>query len=627
MELPVSAKGGGKSRMEKYPLGDSALLFVWSADRGETGIRPAEIAARAARVRALALPGVKECVPSFRTIAVHLDLTALAAAGDAPHAIAEAVRGLAERLVREFAADVSALEPAAMPRVVTLPVVYGGEDGPDLPACAERSGLSEAAFVEAHAAADYEVALIGFAPGFPYLSGLPDVLAQPRRKTPRLQVPAGAVGIAGGQTGVYPVASPGGWQLIGRTAVPLFRPEAEKPFLLEPGDRVVFKPVDRHPEAESSFAEQPDNASANVPSAEQQAAASGERVLEVRKPGMLTTVQDRGRFGWQAYGVSIGGAMDSMALRTANALVGNAEDAAALEMTLIGAAFEASIDLLVAICGADLDVRAGEERVPMNRPVWLRAGTKLTFGNARRGCRAYLAVAGGIDTPPTLGSRSADARLGLHGPGGRALLTGDRLAIGAPSLFGDMLASALRAQAVQQGRSWASTAWQALPPGSGRMVFGQPLEIRVVRGVHWESFTAEGRQRLFRDTYTVAADSDRMGIRLSGPPVAWSRQQELVSQGVVPGTIQVPADGQPIVLAAGCQPTGGYPIVAHVITADLPLLGQCAPGSVLKFRLIEMEEAWLAWRANERQFRWLLAGIRQQGKRDAKWLQTGLQSI
>lgn len=606
--------------MEMFPMGDSAFLYVWTDDRGDSGIRPADIAARATRVRGLNLPGVKECVPSFRTIAVHLDLMMLAVADDEPQAIAQTLRQFAEKLAREFAADVSALELAAMPRVITLPVVYGGIDGPDLQACAERSGLSEAAFIQAHASAEYEVALIGFAPGFPYLSGLPDVLAQPRRQTPRLQVPAGAVAIAGGQTGVYPVASPGGWQLIGRTAVPLFRPEAEKPFLLEPGDRVAFVPVDRHPEAKSSFADPSAIEAADGSSPDKRTAAKAKRALAVTKPGMLTTIQDRGRFGWQAYGVSIGGAMDSMALRTANALVGNAEDAAALEMTLIGAAFETPVDLLIAICGADLDARIDEERVPMNRPVWLRAGTKLVFGKARRDCRAYMAVAGGFETPITLGSRSTDARLGLQGPGGRALLAGDWLAIGSPSPLGEALAAMLQEKADRQQRSWLATewqAWRALPPASSETAFVPPRSIRVVPGQHWETFTAEGRQRLLQDDYRVAADSDRMGIRLSGPPVAWSQQQELVSQGVVSGTIQVPADGQPIILTAGCQPTGGYPVIAHVIAADLPLLGQCAPGSVLTFQSVDLGEALLAWRENERQFRWLLAGIRQQGKRGA----------
>ncbi len=633
-------------------LGDAALRFEWPASSEDgDGRGAASIAARAERVRALDLACVRECVPALRSVTVHLDLGALLECGQAGGAaFGEANSLWMERILRAFIDDEAAQRSAADgfgsaeeqladddgeadAGVIRLPVIYGGEDGPDLAECAERSGMAPEAYVQAHASVRYEVAMIGFTPGFPYMTGLPEALAQPRHASPRLQVPPGAVGVAGVQTGIYPVLSPGGWQWIGRTPVPLFRPEADEPFLLKPGDRVAFVPVVAGTDstvqaimADSSSENRvhtPVRVSASkredggldalevrkpgVSEAEQE--NSGSDTLEVRKPGMLTTVQDRGRHGWQSFGVSVGGAMDAESLRVANVLVGNPEGAAALEMTAIGAEFRVMRDILAAACGADLDARVDGEAMPLHRPVWLRAGAIVSFGKAKRGCRVYMAMAGGVATPKLLGSRSADLRFGVQGPAGRALAAGDRVPVGAPTPLGQRIAASLQAEAGRSGRAWASARWAAettaWPPGSSRL----PVEIRVLPGAQWEEFTGEAHRHLLRERYRVTADSDRMGLRLSGPLLTRNENRESASHGVVPGTIQVPTGGLPIVLMAGCQPTGGYPIIAHVAGADLPLLAQCLPGTELAFRLIEREEAWQAWMDGERNYRLLRAGI------------------
>lgn len=592
-------------RMRMFPLGDAAFLFSWTEEDGTTR---SGIAARAARLRKQGWTGLRDVVPAYRTLAVHLNLRELAgAARRAGRTLAAEIERLAERLYRALEDEADGV-PAEAERHIRLRVAYGGENGPDLDACAERSGMSAERFVEAYSSVVYEVAMIGFAPGFPYLSGLPEELAQPRLPSPRKKVPAGSVGIAGGQTGVYPVDSPGGWQLIGRTAERLFRPEAREPFLLAPGDRVSFVPVPAEeiekPE-EREF--EPVTASGNVSSFRAE-----EIGLEVIKPGLLTTVQDAGRFGWLAYGVTEGGAMDSVSMRTANALVGNPEDAAVLEMTLLGAALKLRRDLLCAICGADMEARADGVPLPTDRPVWLRAGTLLEFGRAVRGCRAYLAVAGGIVVPPALGSRSTDARAGLGGFAGRSVAEGDLVPVGPLPRESGRLAAGLKEQADRRAASWQAVSWHAGRIADNAGSATSRTILRLVAGAEWEEFGEEGYRRLLEEEYRVESSSDRMGVRLSGPPIERNRKAELASHGVSPGTMQIPADGRPIILAAGCQPTGGYPKMAHVIGADLPLLAQLRPGDAVRFRPVGLEDAWAAWETTERNLRLLKAGVRHK---------------
>jgi inhibitor of KinA len=224
--------------MRWVPAGDRAAVAVWESGGADAEIGPA---ACAARIEAARLPWVVDVVPAYDTVTVVYDPVSVA--GRAPgESGAPAVWPFVESALRRVLAGGEA-GAAAKPRVVEVPVRYGGADGPDLEACAERSGLAPDAFVAAHASARYTVALIGFMPGFPYLSGLPERLAQPRLSAPRRRVPAGSVGIAGAQTGVYPFDSPGGWQIIGRTDLKLFDPHAAEPSLLRAGDIVRFVPI------------------------------------------------------------------------------------------------------------------------------------------------------------------------------------------------------------------------------------------------------------------------------------------------------------------------------------------------------------------------------------------------
>ncbi|MFC5469071.1 5-oxoprolinase subunit PxpB [Cohnella suwonensis] len=596
------------------PLGDRAFLLRWAGEAAA-----ARLASCARALNEAGLSWLRETVPAYRTIACHLR--------DGYYGVEEAAEE-ALRFVR------SVIEPnrEIEARLVELPTVYGGEAGPDLAECADRSDMTESEFATRHASATYEVALLGFAPGFPYLSGLDAALSQPRRASPRMKVPAGAIGIAGGQTGVYSVESPGGWQIIGRTTVPLFRPDAEPPFLLAPGDRVRFVAIEARGGGEGAAAiavtdvagSSDDQAEgAGGTDADSERSAAGNVALTVLKPGLLTTVQDLGRSGWQAYGVSGGGAMDTASLRKANLLVGNDEGAAALELTLIGGAYVAERDIVVAICGGDLGASADGSKLPMNRPVFLRQGTVLTFGTAASGCRAYVAVAGGIDVPPVLGSRATDARAMIGGGRGRALQAGDRIRRFEPGERAKALIGPLRRKAEPDGRGWSAPDWSAsgwveTAPYLARMSGKRRiLPIRLLPGAEWGRFGKEARELLFREAYRVETSSDRMGARLSGPAIPISVGGEMESHGVSPGTIQVPPGGRPIILAANCQPTGGYPKIANAIAADLPLLAQASPGDWLSFSLTDADTAERALKLRERELAKLKAGLRALTKRGA----------
>jgi biotin-dependent carboxylase-like uncharacterized protein len=450
-----------------------------------------------------------------------------------------------------------------------LPVAYGGEYGPDLPAVAGRLGLSEAEVVRLHADATYRVYMIGFAPGYSYLGELPARLELPRLSTPREHVPAGSVAIAGRQTGVYSVATPGGWHLLGRTPVRLFDPEREPPCYLAPGDRVRFVPITAA-EFEAQVAVER--------SGEQAGRADEPDHLEVVAPGLLTTVQDLGRTGYARYGVPAAGAMDAFAARAANRLVGNAADAALLEITLAGPTIRfAASHALFAITGADLSPRLDDGEVPGWTACVAPPGSTLKFGRRRAGLRAYLAVAGGIRTGLVLGSAATYLRGEFGGYQGRALKAGDRVPVGSAAGDGGPVA----------GR---------VVPAAARPAYSREPVVRVVLEPHAERFTREALEALLSAAYAVGPASDRMGYRLQGPALARHEPADILSQGLPLGGVQVPGDGQPIILLADHQTTGGYPLIATVVRADLPLLAQLAPGDRLRFRAVTVDEAQAAYR-------------------------------
>jgi len=289
--------------------------------------------------------------------------------------------------------------------------------------------------------------------------------------------------------------------------------------------------------------------------------------VSVVRPGMLTTIQDLGRWGHQQSGVPVAGPMDAYSHRLANRLVGNPDGAAALEITLLGPVLEAHGDIVCAVAGAEFELTAGDRPAPMHRAVTIAPGERLRFAGRAAGARATLAVRGGFDVPPLFGSRSTSV-LSRMGPfGGRALLAGDELAVGPPP------AGPARPAGLPLG----------LPSGGAR--------LRVVAGPHDGMFTPEALEVLAGARFVVTPQSNRMGYRLEGPKLAHRTSADILSDATPIGSLQVPASGQPILLMADRQTTGGYPRIATVISADLPLAGQLAPGDWIAFDFCTRDEA------------------------------------
>jgi KipI family sensor histidine kinase inhibitor len=544
-------------------LGDSAVVaHLGEPNSSRTLDRVRRLAAA---LKGAEIDGFTDVVPAYATVTVFYDPARFRLGEEGPY---EAACRAVSRCAAAEGVEARRLprRPAGR-RVVDIPVCYGGENGPDLEAIAERAKLSPEDVVALHSAADYPVQAVGFLPGFPYLAGLPEALATPRRGTPRARVPAGSVGIGGGQTGIYPIESPGGWHLIGRTPETLFNPRADPPSLLRVGDRVRFRPIP--PEA---FAPAAPSEPAGPPS------FAGPGITLVR-PGLLTTVQDLGRAGLRSEGVPLSGAADPFALRVANLLAGNPEDAAGLEVMLAGPELEFEEETVVAVAGADF------EGAPAWRAIRIAAGQRLAFGECLRGCRAYIAVSGGIATEPVLGSRSTYLRGGFGGWEGRALRAGDRLPVGRPSGAPPRLGGIV-SPGIRPGYSPAPT-------------------LRVVPGPQAPEFGPE----LFDATFAVGRQSDRMGLRLEGPELARKAGHELASSAVTPGTVQIPPDGRPIVLLADGQTIGGYPQAAVVAAVDLPLAAQLRPGDRVRFQAIDLAEADRLARARDRDLAFLRTGL------------------
>jgi antagonist of KipI len=563
--------------MTVSPLGDSAIVIaIGESLDAETAGRASAVAAE---IQRQALSGIADVVPAFGTVAVFFD-PAHAASFDALSAQLESI--------------VSSVETGtsnALTAIAELPVCYGEQHGPDLEMIAARLHKSPREVAALHASAEYVVHAIGFSPGFPYLGGLPPELATPRRATPRPRVPPGSVGIGGVQTGIYPLETPGGWNLIGRTPLRLFDATRAQPALLRAGDRVRFRPIDADefstlalnataPPAEER-ARAAEDAGGDMAAHQPEDPPAGVPGVEVLRAGMFTTVQDLGRRGHRANGVPCSGAADQFALRVTNLLVGNHEDQAALEFTLVGPELKFLHDTVVALGG-------GEFRgLPRWRPVAMRKGAILKIGPAITGCRGYLAIAGGVEVAPVLGSRSTYVRARLGGHEGRQLTNGDSLPV--PDV-----------------RRTFSDHWRIderiVPPYSGSAV------VRVIPGAHAGQFDDGWTDRAFK----VSTQSDRMGVRLIGASLQRNVAGDMLSAAVAPGTIQVPPDGQPIVLLADAQTIGGYPQLAHVISVDLPLVAQLRPGEEVRFVPVTLADARELVAAQERAIGLLREGLAQK---------------
>ncbi len=328
--------------------------------------------------------------------------------------------------------------------------------------------------------------------------------------------------------------------------------------------------------------------------------------IRVLRPGMLTTLQDLGRYGYQKYGVIVSGGMDSYSLRLANFLVGNEEGQAVLEITLTGPSLQVEKDLLLAITGGNLSPQIARQPVPMGRPVYVKAGSIIQFGACQSGCRSYLAVAGGFSVLEVMGSKSTYLRAELGGFQGRALQREDVLLINPPQESSLQIIRQLAGKSSPS--SFVSTTWYT--DSDPILINSRHIRVRVLRGRQFDQFSAASQEQLFHSAFRVTTQSDRMGYRLSGVKLQLAQPLEMVSEAVGLGTIQVPPDGNPIILLADRQTAGGYPKIAQVAAVDVAVVAQSKPGSEIWFEEISLAEAEELYLAREQAMNQLKAAIR-----------------
>jgi KipI family sensor histidine kinase inhibitor len=449
-------------------------------------------------------------------------------------------------------------------RLLEIPVAF---DGPDLAEVARSAGMSERGIVDAIAGASLRVAYLGFAPGFAYVQGLPDALSGiGRRPSPRTSVPAGSVGIAGGYLGVYPQKSPGGWNLLGRTDIVLFDPHVAPHATLQPGDRLRLVPTE-------SVGPSPP-----LRQAEERPRCSTLRRFVVEEPGLLTTLQDGGRVNVGHLGVPGAGAADLESMRLANLIAGNPQLSGALETTLVGPLLRFDAAAHAVVVGADVAVDG--RSVASGAVVEVPAGARLKVGKSS-GLRGYVAVSGGIRGTELFGSCSSDLLSGL-GPG--PLQAGDELAIG---------------HSGNHPRGYA----HRLSRGSA---------VRILRGPH--PVDRDSLEAWAGKPFQISPDSNRIGVRLTGPQRVDLVEPSRGSHGMVHGAVQIPPSGEPIVLLCDHATMGGYPVIATVISADLGALAQRRPGDSVHFEIVGLEEALEARVALDRRLARAPSGLYPSGE-------------
>ena len=491
--------------------------------------------------------GIEELVPAARTILVSWRSTVCS--------MADLVCQISQRDVTARATRGGTL--------IEIPVHYTGDDLADV---AQLLGVSPEEVIRRHTGSEYTVAFTGFAPGFAYLSGGHPCFNIPRRSTPRTRIPAGAVGLAGTFSGIYPQASPGGWQIIGVTPTVMWDLARDVPALLQPGFRVKFVDIATLSISASSV----NTRSVGSKTLETLAPpALDGPALEIQSPGLQTLFQDLGRHGHAGQGVSASGAMDQAALKSANRLVGNASHSACLETAIGGLSLRSRGDTVVAVTGADVPLTVTSAKghhwqAARYQPLALNEGDTLIIGQPKAGLRTYLAVRGGFAVTPVLGSCSTDT-LAQVGP--KPVAAGDILEI----------------HPVHHG----AVVGPPEEPPTDLPTAQKVVMLDVVLGPRTDWFTAESLECLRTQLWQVTPQSNRIGLRLAGK-VALKRAipEELPSEGTTWGAIQVPPSGQPVLFLADHPLTGGYPVIGCVATYHLNRAGQIPVNAWVRFNPI-----------------------------------------
>ena len=511
------------------------------------------------------IAGVLEVLPTYCSVSIYFD-----------EAICQIslLKDLAQKALQK--SEEEKTESTDSARTITIPVCYEDQEfAPDLEKVALHAKLSKEEVIKLHSSSDYLIYMMGFLPGFPYLGGMNPRLETPRLETPRTKIPTGSVAIGGAQTGLYPVESPGGWNIIGRTPLRLFDVKRKPFFLYEAGDKIHFLPITREEfenfdeslwlaqvagKSEASI-ETSDNA---ADSKEVYECGGGIKILE---PGLLTSIQDSGITGFQKYGIGQSGAMDQTSFALANQICGNEKNAACLETTLAGPSIRFVTACDFAITGAVFEnATLDGMRIEMNKKISAKAGSLLSCGFASKGLRSYIAFSGGLLVPKVFGSSSTNLKSKIGGYMGRKLLADDQLAIGMnkknPLLVPDNKST------------------------EGFTENKDVLLLDCIKSSQFDFFQEKIVKKFTDSIYTVSAESDRMGIRFTGPGLECGKT-DIISDAIPFGAVQITSAGLPVVMAADRQTTGGYAKIACVTKASMCRLAQALPGTKVRFNFKE----------------------------------------
>ena len=510
------------------------------------------------------IAGVLEVLPTYCSVSIYFD-----------EAICQIslLKDLAQKALQK--SEEEKTESTDSARTITIPVCYEDQEfAPDLEKVALHAKLSKEEVIKLHSSSDYLIYMMGFLPGFPYLGGMNPRLETPRLETPRTKIPAGSVAIGGAQTGLYPVESPGGWNIIGRTPLRLFDVKRKPFFLYEAGDKIRFLPITRE-EFENFdeslwLAQVAGKSEASIETSDD--AADSKEVYEcgggikILEPGLLTSIQDSGITGFQKYGIGQSGAMDQTSFALANQICGNEKNAACLETTLAGPSIRFVTACDFAITGAVFEnATLDGMRIEMNKKISAKAGSLLSCGFASKGLRSYIAFSGGLLVPKVFRSSSTNLKSKIGGYMGRKLQADDQLAIGINKKNPLLVLDNKSTEGFTENKD--------------------VLLLDCIKSSQFDFFQEKIVKKFTDSIYTVSAESDRMGIRFTGPGLECGKT-DIISDAIPFGAVQITSAGLPVVMAADRQTTGGYAKIACVKKSAMYRLAQALPGTKVRFNLL-----------------------------------------
>ena len=552
------------------PLNESSILLSFG-DRINEEVHTLVMQAKAV-IESKSFPGFIETVPAYTTLAVYYNPVEVEKTN-------ETISATVIQILQATLEKNTTTQFSHKGSFVEIPVCYHPAFAADLNTTADSLKLSVEELISIHSGKTYKVFMIGFTPGFPYMGIVDERIFTQRKTQPRLKIEPGSVAIAGNQTGIYPFATPGGWNIIGRTPLHLFDRNCSNPFLLKAGDEVKFKPITKDEfEKYITTGNFVERNSTTLLSLSTKKSDENKQIIQIEQCGFLTTLQDTGRSNHLQFGISKAGAMDGYAIQLANTLVGNETTATVLEMTQSPHRFRFIKDTLVAFTGGGLQPQLKEYPLPINQPLFIPAGAIVECKQQLPGFILYLAVAGGFDADEFLDSRSTDLLIKAGGYEGRSLRKEDSLmqhntlTTLQQQLFKILKAGATVEINIEHSSFTSNT-------------------IRVLRGIEWSYLDDTSTQIFSKASFSIGSQSSRMGYRLNEKILKTNKNCEIISSPVTQGTVQLTPSGEMIILMADAQTVGGYPRIAQVCAADLSLLAQKKPGDSIQFQIVSLQEA------------------------------------